>query len=169
MKNISAFTLNIFLLLTISIITVDKVSAQENGIFEIKNNNKILSKTNAKKSSDRKEFYKLSQKLHTTAYISNNSVRNTYGDGKVQKITFSDSKSFSLLNNNDYNEVELITITLKNSSDLNNKLDLTSNKNLGKLKYVFIKCYFKCTENQIEDFITSDSNIRVFYRTETPS
>ena len=111
----------------------------------------------------------LLQRLHTTAYISNNSVRNTYGDGKVQKITFSDSKSFDLLNSKDFSDVELITITLNNTIDLNNKLDLSSNNNLGKLKYVFIKCYFKCTANQIENFITSDSNIRVFYRTESPS
>lgn len=168
MKNISALFLNIFLFVCLFILPVNNVSAQENGIYELKKNTTFY-KASAKKSKDRQEFYKLSQRLHTTAYISNNSVRNTYGEGKVQKITFSDSKSFGLLNSNNYGDVELITVTLNNPSDLNNKLDLTSNNNLGKLKYVFIKCYFKCTTSQIENFITSDSNIRVFYRTESPS
>lgn len=168
MKNVSALMFNIFLFVCISTLAISNVTAQENGIYELKKNN-IFSKASAKKSNDRQEFYKLSQRLHTTAYISNNSVRNTYGEGKIQKITFSDSRSFDLLNSKDYSDVELITITLNNPSDLNNKLDLTSNNWLGKLKYIFIKCYFKCTANQIENFITADSNVRVFYRTETPS
>ncbi len=169
MKNKSALTYYTLLLTCIvSILTVENATAQEYGIFEITNNNTLL-KTAVTKSNDRDGFYKLAQNLHTTAYINNNAISKIYGEGTVQKITFGDSQSFDVLNNSDYNNVELITITLKKQSDLNNRLDLTVNKNLGKLKYVFIKCYFKCTADQIEKFITSNSNVRVFYSTEIPS
>jgi len=172
MKNKSSLTFCKFLLVCfISIVCIEKVSAQENGIYELTNNN-ILSKTKIKMSNDRDEFYTLTQKLHTTAYISNNTVKNVNavnGDSEIKKITFADSKSFSLLNKNNYKNTELIIITLNNVSELNNTLDLTTNENLGKLKYVFIKCYFKCSANQIKAFINTDSNIRVFYINETPS
>jgi len=169
MKNKSALSIYTFLLVCFTfMLTVEKASAQENGIYELANNN-TLSKTTVKKPSNRDEFYKLAQNLHTTVYINNNAISKTYGEGKVQKIILKDSKSFNLLNSSNYNNVELITVTLKKASDLNNKLNLSANKNFGKLKYVFIKCYFKCTANQIEKFITSNSNIRIFYSTEIPS
>ncbi|WOD43059.1 hypothetical protein [Hwangdonia lutea] len=169
MKNKSAITfLTLLLACMVSILSVENVSAQEYGIFELTNESK-QSKTAITKSNDRDGFYKLAQNLHTTAYINNNTISKIYGKGKVQKVTIGDSKSFGLLNNSDYNSVELITVTLKKQSDLNNKLDLTANNNLGKLKYVFIKCHFKCTADQIAKFITSNSNVRVFYSTETPS
>lgn len=168
MKNKSALTFYTFLIVCfISILSIGKVSAQENGIYEL--NNKTFSKSKVSSSNDRVEFYNLSQNLHSTAYINNNAVSKIYGEGKIQRITLGDSKSFSLLNKADYDNVELITITLNSVNDLNNTLDLTSNKNLGKLKYIFIKCYFKCTASQIEKFIISNSNLRIFYKTETPS
>jgi len=158
----------------LAFISTIKISAQENNIFEL-NVGKDLYKTiktksiDSKKNNSREEFYKLSQNLHTTAYISENAISKTNGRGDIKKLDFGDSKSFKLLSQSNYNNVELITIILKNTSDLNNKIDLTKDYKLGKLKYVFIKCYFKCNANQIKQFITTDSNIRVFYTAQTPS
>lgn len=173
MKNKPALTFYTFLLAClVSILSIGNATAQENGIFELTDDDD-LSKVKIKKykEKNRGKFYNLTQKLHTTAYISNNNVNKVYGEGAVKKITFKDSKSFGLLNDNKYDNVELITIKVNNISDLNNKLDLTANNNLGSLKYIFIRCSFKCKKQQIKKFIKANrnSNIRIFYRTETPS
>ena len=173
MKNKSALTFYTFLFVCfLTLLTIGKASAQEHGIFELTNDDE-LSKVKIKKykENSRGKFYKLSQNLHTTAYISNNTVKKIYGKGDIKKITFNDSKSFGLLNNKKYGSVELITIKVDKASDLVNKLDLTTNNELSSLKYIFIRCNFKCKKQQIKKFIKakSNSNIRVFYRTETPS
>ncbi|WP_341215130.1 hypothetical protein [uncultured Wocania sp.] len=173
MKNKSALTFYTFLFVCFaSLMYTGQVLGQENDIFELTNDDE-LSKVKVKKykEDNRGKFYNLAQKLHTTSYISNNTINKVYGEGEIKKITFEDSKSFSLLNNKIYNAVELITVTLNNLSDLNNTLDLTTNKNLSSLKYVFVKCNFKCKKQQIKKFVKAKSNskIRIFYKTESPS
>ncbi len=173
MKNKSALTFYTFLLAClVSILSIETATAQENGIFELTNDDD-LSKVKVKKykEKNRGKFYNLTQRLHTTAYISNNTVTKVYGDGTIKKITFGDSNSFGLLSDKTYANVELITINIKNASDLNNKLDLTTGNKLSSLRYIFIKCNFKCTKQQIKKFVKANrnSNIRIFYKTELPS
>ncbi len=173
MKNKSPLTFCTFLVACcLTLFTISNISAQENGIYELNDNN-VVSRAKVKKHKDnnRSKFYNLAQKLHTTAYIKNNTVNKVYGEGEIKKITFSDSKSFNLLNKKNYSSLELITIKINKVNDLNNILDLTTNEKLNKLKYVFIKCDFKCTKKQIKTFIKvkKDSKIRIFYRTKSAS
>lgn len=175
MKNISSVSFNKpFFLVFISLLFFNRVSSQENGIYELNENNqysKTISKK-ANKSSNREPFYELSNKLHATAYLQNNEVKKINGNDKdLKRIKFYDTKSFNLLNQNEfkYEHVELITIMIKSASDLNNTLDLNAINGLTNLKYIFIKCYFKCTENQIREFIKLNSNVRVFYKVENHS
>lgn len=173
MKNKSALTIYTLLFVCfVYLISIEKVSAQEHGIFELTSDavfSKVITKENKKKNRD--HFYNLAQKLHATAYISNNAVNNIYGKNEIKRLTFSDTKSFGLLNKKNFNEIELITVTLKKVSDLNSVLDLANNKKLSKLKYIFVKCNFKCTKQQIKNFvkINLNSKIRIFYKTEIPS
>lgn len=174
MKNKLTFTFCTFLLsLCITLLSSGKLCAQENGIYEIEKNNSISKETAKKnKGNDRDDFYHLAYKLHPTSYAENKSIKKVnYNSAKISKLTFNDANSFNVLNQNTSNfyDVELITVNLNSVEDLNNKLDLTEASGFNNLKYIFIKCAFKCTEAQIKQFINSDSNIRVFYKVEIPS
>lgn len=164
-------TLIILIFSFISLLFLETATAQQKGIFELPNSNSAVQRNSSKLNlqHDRLDFYELSQKLHTTVYISNNAVNHVYGEGKIKKITFNDTQSFNLLGANQYNTVELITINVSQASDLKTVLNLNKINNLESLKYVFIICYFECSAEQIADFITPIPNIRVFHKIETPS
>lgn len=164
-------TLIILIFSFISLLFLETATAQQKGIFELRNSHSAVKSISSKLNlqQDRFNFYELSQKLHTTVYISNNAVNHVYGEGKIKKITFNDTQSFNLLGANQYNSVELITINVSQASDLKTVLNLNKINNLESLKYVFIICYFECSAEQIADFITPIPNIRVFHKIETPS
>lgn len=177
MKNKSTLTFYTFLLsISISLFSFNQIIAQEdNGIYEISNSNKSeLSKGSSKKGekNNRDGFYNLAFKLHSTSYVENNGIKSNKKSQSVSKLTFIDTKSFNILNNSnnsDFENVELITIVIRNKEDLNNKLNLNDINGFNSLKYIYVKCYFKCTEQQINEFLNSDADIRIFYKTETPS
>ncbi|WP_299554298.1 hypothetical protein [Seonamhaeicola sp.] len=151
--------------------------AQENGIFELKQNARpsASSKTNSlvvsiskdsKSTIDaRAEFNTLVYKLHPTVYVKNGIVKKTYGEGPIIKLTLEDVNSISSLSSlaSNYPEIELLTIKLNSISDINSTLDLNSISNLSKLKYVFIKGRFNCNEALLNRFVNYSSNTRVFY------
>ena len=167
MKNKSTLTFYTFLLICcVSLISIEKATAQENEIFELtEDNNQSKVRIRKHKDNKRGKFYALAHKIHTTAYIENNVVTKVNGKGQIKKMIFKDSKTSDILKltDSEYDNVELIIVTLKSMSDLNNKLDLLNIND--KLKYVFIKCQFKCTKKQIKNFIKikPKSHIRVFY------
>lgn len=109
--------------------------------------------------------------MHPTHYFENSSLKSVYKSGDPVKLTFEDAQSFKLLKNpnSKNNQVELITIMLNSSKDLSNSIDLTKNTDLKKLKYIFIKCNFKCSKDQIQKFIKTNSEIRIFYSLQNPS
>ncbi|MFD1613611.1 hypothetical protein [Gelatiniphilus marinus] len=173
MKNKPAITYYTFLFACLlGLLSTGKAEAQEHGIFELTaNETRSNLSANKTKKNNRIKFYNLYQNLHTTAYLSNKTISNVYGKDKIKKLNFEDTRSFGLLDKQTFDEAELITIKVKKLSDLSNRLDLTTNEKLSNLKYVFVKCYFKCTAQQIEKFVKvkSNSNIRIFYKTESPS
>ncbi len=176
MKNNSNVTLCIFLFVScISIFSVNKSFAQEKGIYEISNSSTLNKVSNQKsvqsKNNNRDNFYDLAFKMHPTHYFEKGSLKSVYKSSDPVKLTFEDSESLKSLNkpNAKNNQVELITIMLNNSNDLNNSIDLTSNTGLSKLKYVFVKCNFNCSETQIKKFIKTNAEIRIFYSTQNPS
>lgn len=173
-KSTSAFCTLIFIC-CFSLTSINKVIAQENGIYELTEVNK-LSKQSASKngnSNDRKEFYNLSQKLHSTFYYKNNKLQTKYGEGSPLKITFEDINSFDSLDksNSQFNEVQIITVKLKNENDLDKTFDLSNMSGFSKLKYIFIRCDFNSDSIKIRKFIKNSdySKIRVFYSSERPS
>lgn len=153
----------------LSLFSFSALVAQENGFHELK--------LSEESSQDRDAFYNLIYNLHPTAYIENSSIKiggnSGYNELPISKLTFHDTKSFSLLNqpSTQFNNVQLMTITVLTVADLNNRIDLTEARGLNRLEYIFIECYFECTESQIKEFITheTDTNIRIFYKVSKPS
>lgn len=171
MKNNSTFPFySLLLIFCISMLSFYKLAAQEHNIFEIQPDNN-LTKSISKKDNNRKRFYDLAFNLHSTHYIENNALKSTYDSGNPIKMTFEDSKSFNWLKNKNAKKdsLELITITLNDSNDLNNKLDLSDKNDFKNLKYVFIKCNFNCSNNDIENFIKVKNGVRIFYTIQKPS
>lgn len=174
MKNKLSLSFYTFLVsIFVTLIPFNNIIAQDKGIIELKENSTLSKNSSDKnKKNDREGFYNLAFKLHPTAYVKDNNFKSQIEtSNSVSKLTFNDTKSFGIVNNNhnNLNNVELITVTLHTSADLNNKLILIDNSNFGNLKYVYIKCFFDCTEQQIKEFISSDTNVRVFYKIEIPS
>ncbi len=169
MKKNTTPSLYIFLLIfSTSLFFGNSLIAQEEGIYEVINNNTFKNGTNSKSTSttDREGFYELAFKMHPTHYFKNSSIKSVYNDSDPVKLTFEDTKSFNLLKNNaKLNGVELITIILNNNDDLNDSIDLSGSMDLKKLKYVFVRCRFKCSENNVTKFIKTDNNVRIFYST----
>lgn len=174
MKNKSTLSFFTFLIVScFSLCFINNVNAQENGIYELKNNiglSKSSSKI-TKKQTDRKDFNFLAYKLHTTIYIKNGIEKNKYGKGLPIKLTLEDTESLRILKNKNskYAEVQLLTISVKSPNDLNTPIDLSNIPGLKKLKYIFIKNNIKSTKNQIRAFIKANPNVRIFYTSETPS
>ena len=172
-KSTSAFC-TLILICCFLVSSVNKVMAQENGIYELTEDNLSSKQSISKKanSNDRKEFYDLSQKLHSTFYYENNKLKNKYGEGSPLRLNLEDINSFSAINKNDtqFNEIQIITVSLKNENDLNKILDISNMPGFSNLKYIFIRCHFNCDVMKIRKFIkTSDSKVRIFYSTDRPS
>jgi len=171
-----AFKKRAFFAICMLLLSVNILTAQENGYYEIKAN--LISDDNSPSNTDnsREAFYNLILNLHPTAYVENSAIKiggnSGYSNLPILKLTFHDTKSFSILNqaNAQYNDVELMTIKVLTVADLNNRLNLVDVGNLNQLKYIYIECYFDCTESQLKGFITYDNpNIRIFYKVSKPS
>lgn len=173
MKNNSTlkFCTGLFLVF-IFLFSIEGLTAQEKGIYEISSNT-LTTKTASNKSSsnDRQNFYNLAFNLKTTVYLENNLEKNLYGKGAISKITMSDTNSFEFLKNNEnkYKSAELISIKVSSIDELNNPIDLTMLTEMTNLKYVYIKCSFKCQKHDIENFVKVNPSVRVFYNAEKPS
>ncbi len=136
---------------------------QDRDIFEISDNSGF-------DQNDREDFYDLAFNLKTTVYLKGNKVENKYGEGDVVKISLEDINSTDILvlNQMEYKSAELITIKIKNVNELSSKIDLTELSEMTNLKFIFIKCLFKTSSQQIESFISANPNVRIFYFAQNP-
>jgi hypothetical protein len=165
MKNKSTLKLSVLLIVfCLCIVFPNLVNAQDKNIFEISENTSLH-------SNDRQEFYNLAFNLNTTIYLKDNMVKNTYGDDSFIRITMKDTESFDIIKNNQnqYKQIEIITIQVKSLNELSKTVDLTTLTEMDSLKYIFIKCYFKCQNNDIKNFIKTNPNVRIFYSAQMPS
>src|SRR5690554_4169483 len=166
-KTIKRTFSNFLLVCMLSIFSSASLFAQENiqRIFDDNSEN-----SNLRTSVDIPE-----QLLHgknPTIYIENSRIINVSGETSPKVLKLLDGTSSSLLldNNNMYGQVEVITITLNRASDLNNRLDFSSINGFPSLKYVYIKCLFECTDQQIRSFLlNADSVTTVFFKVVNPS
>ena len=97
--------------------------------------------------------------------------KNVYGKGLISKVTMIDTKSFEFLksNENKYKSAKIIIVEVNSINELKKSFDLTALTEMSHLKYVFIKCSFKCQKKDIENFVKVNPSVRVFYNAEKPS
>lgn len=139
---------------------------------------KTISKNTSLKSNAAKEdlqnFLELNSSLKSTVYVKNNTVVKSTDAGvkKPIKIKFNNITPFQKLDEDNflYTDVELITINIKTLNDLNNRFDLKNANHFQNLKYVFVKCYFDCSVNQIEQFVlNAEPEVIIYFTIVNPS
>ena len=153
-------------------LSIESAVSQEKNIFEISSKTEKQKKPNNKKNSkSRTEFYNLALNLGTAVYIENNLEKNVYGKGLISKVTMIDTKSFEFLKSyeNKYKSAKIIIVEVNSINELKKSFDLTALTEMSHLKYVFIKCSFKCQKKDIENFVKVNPSVRVFYNAEKPS
>lgn len=190
MKNImTSKSLKLFGISLIAFMWLNVVNAQDTTVFELFENDfqintaqsKVQAKsTSSKSSANRKEttnvglqdFLELNNNLKPTVYIDKNLIKNITGVGNPKKLKYNNIQPFHKLNEESsmFNSVELIAINLKTSSDLKNQFDLSKVNQFQKLKYVFIKCYFDCSADQIKEFVLNlEPEVIVYFTKVNPS
>lgn len=146
--------------------------AQVNVVHELGSTNTAASrgvasaKVNSISNDSRIEFNDLSSKLYSTRYYKNGSLKNKYGKGAPVRISLEDMASFKALEHNadeDFGNVELITVMVKDQSELSNAVNLSALNGFSNLKYISFKCFFDCSATDIEKAVVNPGNVRIFY------
>ncbi|MCK0114384.1 hypothetical protein [Gelidibacter sp. F63206] len=144
--------------------------SQENVILKLSDREQTLahgatvSQRNATVTTD--VPYDLLYDLKPTVYVKNNGVLNIEGVGAPVVLNFLDAQSFNYVTtrNSLYNKIELITINLNSENDLRNSFDVAAIRGFSHLKYIYLKCEFPISENQIRSFLqNADPEIIFFY------
>lgn len=102
--------------------------------------------------------------IQPSVYINLETVK-TYGE-KPNSL-FIDINSLSLLSDSApfINTIEIVTIKINNSHDLNSIIDLSQFINYKKLKYIYILFDVECSEVQINSMVqNNDPKYGIFYR-----
>lgn len=110
--------------------------------------------------------YDLLYDLNATVYAKDNAILNVEGVGAPVVLKFLDTQSFKLAStaNTLHDQVELITINLKSANDLRSPFQLNAIQGFNNLKYIYLKCEFAISENQIRTFLqNADPKIVFFY------
>lgn len=110
--------------------------------------------------------YDLLYDLKSTVYIKNNGILNIERVGAPVVLKFLDTESFNFVStrNSLYNKIELITINLNSENDLRNPFDVDAIRGFSHLKYIYLKCEFPISDNQIRSFLqNADPEITFFY------
>lgn len=105
--------------------------------------------------------------LQSSVYIEDNTIISVNGVTSPKVLKLKDTQSFEIIKNRNklYKDVEMITINLKDVSDLSTAFDVDSIRGFNHLKYIYIKSDFNLTENQIIQFIiNADPEISIFYK-----
>lgn len=190
MKNKITFkSFSLFSVCLIAFVWLNTMNAQDTNVYELFENDFQLDKVQAKsqtKSATLKsgvnnkevtninlqDFLKLNNNIQPTVYIDKNAVVNVTGAVSPVKVKYSNIKPFNKLNEEEslFNSVELVVINLKTSNDLKNEFDLSKVNQYHNLKYIFIKCHFNCSVNQIQQFVkNTEPEVIVYFTKVNPS
>lgn len=107
--------------------------------------------------------------VQPTLYIQQG-VERTYGETPPVRVTV-DSQSVNNLKDANplFSKVELITIKIDNTDDLNLSLDLTALSGFTNLKYIHFLCSINCAPEDITKLYTANPGVTVFYIVSLPS
>ncbi len=169
---ISLATFLIFSILTVEGQTTNFIKVTETDFEAVQlngknqNNNEIASRSNIKEKNDNQRFFEIANKNVSVIYIDNDGVSKVFGEGNPIKLKLDDLQLQSLLKstNNLFESIELIIVDLKRQTDLNKSINVSGLTEFKNLKYIFVKCYFECSGDQIRELIlNSNPNITVYY------
>lgn len=101
--------------------------------------------------------------LQPASYVENGNVK-TYGDNPVS--VFTDAGSFASLAGLEVPKgtVEILTVKIKNQSDMSRPLDFAVLSSFPKLQYVYLVAEFATTQRDIVNMVrNNDPKLGVFY------
>lgn len=154
------------------IFSLNTVAQGNNDVYRIYDENSTQKGSIASKSIAGNIPSKLLDGSNPTVYIQNNSVLNQTGFSSPLVLKLEDTNSYGFLNQNHelFKEVQVITLEINNQSELIQKFDADKIKGFNKLKYIYVKCQFECSEKAIRDFvINADPEIIIYYKVVNPS
>lgn len=148
------------------ILSVVVVKAQDNSVIEIMEVESFIASLESSESS-KPEALQLDNLLHNlnpSVYVEHENI-NIYGNRPVNLIV--NISSLSELNNPDIpkNNIEIISIKIENTSNLNSIIDLSTLSNYYKLKYIYILSLVPVSEEDISNMIlNNDKEYSIFYK-----
>ncbi len=168
-KRINNLALSLLIVVSCALLGSNEMMAQDNAVYRLYDSS---TNTQQRNSSNNDVPDDLLHGKNPTIYIKNASVLNVTGEENPKVLKLLDISSSSQLQNENalYNDVEVITITLNRASDLNNRIDVNTLNGFNSLQYIYVKCLFECSEQQIRGFILNTDNITtIFYKVVNPS
>lgn len=119
------------------------------------------------KSTSVSEFEKLDGLIHNVnpAIYTYDNILKIYGENCT--VLFTDMPSINYAKDNPIpsNNIELLQINIRNSSDLNKKIDLSAFDNFPNLKYIYIYSVIVTNENYLNQiFKNFDSKYTIVYK-----
>ncbi|MCK0124721.1 hypothetical protein MWU76_09925 [Gelidibacter sp. F2691] len=106
--------------------------------------------------------------LNATVYVKNNAISKVKGKAHPLVLKFKDAQSFNVVSKRNplFNKVEMIKIDLASENDLRTPFNMSALRGFNNLKYVYLKCEFPATEDQIRNFIqNADPKLIIYYNT----
>jgi len=165
-----------FMLLTLAILSflpfksiAQKGNSETPAIKEIKTYISSL-KTGDKKmkvsASNSQYIENLVFGVHPSIYL-NSGIEKIYGDKPVKLFTDISSLGVIPSSNSLKDDIEIVVINIKNTNDLNSKIDLAIFSNFKTLKYIFIISSTNTSEQNIANmFINYNNQYSIFYKIE---
>ena len=148
-KNI--FQKNIFLLLCLLTTTFSFSQSENVDLY-------LASLESSGQTAKLNELKHLLYDLHSAVYSSASGEINVYGEQPTALYT--SIRSINSLNAtvSDKSDIEIATIKIQNSSELNQSIDLTAFSGFEKLKYIFIISEAATSQNVINNLIKNDNS-----------
>jgi len=179
MKKVTSLNLKIFLIVCISILSINYTVAQvgtviqlTDGDFESAQLKHITTKSSLQEKDNSQRFFEIANELLPTIYVKNGSIRKVKGESNPVELKSDDFQLNSFLSSNNklFESIELITIKLKQQSDLRKSINTATLKEFKNLKFILIKCYFECSDTQIRSIVlNTNPKITVYYIITNPS
>lgn len=175
MKKITLINLSTFLLFSILTVqgqTTNFIQVTESDFESVQlignnnNNIEISSRLNSNEKNSNKRFFDIAYNNFSTIYVEDGIISKVSEEGNPIKLKSRDLQLHSLLNssNNLFESIELIIVDLEKQTDLSKSINVSNLTEFKNLKYIFVKCYFECSADQIRRLIlNSNPEITVYY------
>lgn len=160
-KNPVLKTLFLFLILIFSKNTSAQTLVNSPKVEEVSS---FLSKLKTTSVSEYEKLDALLYKVNPAIYVYDNTLK-LYGQNCT--VLFTDIPSINYIKNNSIpsNNIELLQVNIRKSSDLNGKIDLSAFADFPNLKYIYILSETATSENYINQmFINYDSKYSIVYK-----